>query len=244
MTKQYKNSPIAEVVCEFRFELENAIDQKAVDLFFEEIKDKFPKSKKGQMNKLEVKVDAKENKDEFSKSFYQFDQFFSDDEKTLIQLDKGRLSIHKLKPYDSWKEFYPLIILVFNSYVKSIKIKSIQRIGLRYINNFEIPSLSFDIEQYFNLRPAMLGGLPQDLSSFMVGVIFVFEGGKDDMKVQFLNQTMTNANADKTIFILDMDYFSSNISTDNVEKWITNAHKNIENVFESALADKTKQLFN
>lgn len=245
MNKQYKNSPITEVVCEFKFELENTFDQKAVDLFFEEIKDKFPKSKKGQMNKVEVKMDAKENKDEFSKIFYQFDQFFSEDEKTLVQLDKGRLSIHRLKPYNSWQEFYPIIILAFNSYIKNIKIKSIQRIGLRYINNFEIPSASFDIEQYFNLRPVMLGGLPQDLSSFMVGVIFTFESGKDDMKVQFLNQTTTNT--DRAVFVLDMDYFSSGInsvSTGNIEQWIINAHKNIENVFEAALTDKTKQSFN
>src|SRR3989344_1098889 len=187
MSKQYKNSPITEVVCEFRFELENAFDQKAVDLFFNEIKEKFPKKKKGQVHQMKYEISPKKE-ESFSKTFQEFDQFFADDEKTMIQLDKGRLSIHKLKPYSSWQEFYPLIRLVFNTYIKNIKIKSIQRIGLRYINNFEIPLSTMEIEQYFNLRPSLGGSLPQDLTSFMVGTIFVFEDGRDNMKAQFFNR--------------------------------------------------------
>lgn len=242
MDKQYKNPPIAEVICEFRFELENAFDPKAVDLFFDEIKDKFPKKKKGQMHEMKFEINPKGQS--FNKTFEEFDQFFSDDEKTLIRLDRGRLSIHKLKPYSSWGEFYPLIDLVFNSYIKNIKIKSIQRIGLRYINNFEIPLSSFDTEQYFNLHPALGDGLPQDLVSFMVGTIFAFENGRDNMRVQLLDRM---AAPGKTMFVLDMDYFlikSGSILVSEVKEWIVSAHKNIEDVFEKALTDKTKQIFN
>ena len=244
MSKQYKNPPITEVVCEFRFELENTFDLEVVDLFFDEIKEKFPKKKKGQFYQAEFKIDTKEKKQELSsKIVREFDQFFSEDEKTLIQLDKERLSIHKLKPYSSWQGFYPLINLVFNSYIKNIKIKSIQRIGLRYINNFEIPLSTFDIEQYFNLRPVMEEGLPQDLVSFMVGTIFAFENGRDNIKVQLIDRL---AAPNKTVFVLDMDYFLVNpgsIQINEIAQWITNAHKNVENVFEASLTEKTKLLF-
>lgn len=244
MNKQYKNPSITEVVCEFRFELENTFDQKAVDLFFDEIKEKFPKKKKGQFYQAEFKIDAKEKKQELSsKIVREFNQFFSDDEKTLIQLDKGRLSIHKLKPYNSWQEFYPLINLVFDSYIKNIKIKSVQRIGLRYINNFEIPLSIFDIEQYFNLRPIIGEGLPQNLVSFMVGTIFAFENGRDNIKVQLINRL---AAPGKTAFVLDLDYFLVNpgsIQMNEIAQWITNAHKNVENIFEASLTEKTKLLF-
>lgn len=243
MNKQYKNPPITEVICEFRFELENAFDTKAVDLFFNEIKEKFPKKKKGQIHQMKFEINPKEQS--FNKTSQEFDQFFSNDEKTLIQLDKGRLSIHKLKPYSSWREFYSLINLVFNSYIKNIKIKSIQRIGLRYINNFEISLPTLDIEQYFNLRPALGGNLPQNLTSFMVGVIFVFEDGRDNIKVQFLNRLAADSN--KTTFVLDIDYFllkQGSVSVSEANEWVTNAHKNIENIFEAALTGKTKQLFN
>ena len=244
MDKQYKNSPITEVICEFRFELETVFNQKKVDSFFNEIKEKFPKKKKGQMHQMKYEINPKKE-ESFSKTFQEFDQFLSDDEKTRIQLDGGRLSIHKLKPYNSWQEFHPLIKLVFNAYIKNIKIKSIQRIGLRYINNFEIPLTTFDIEQYFNLRPALGGGLPQDLISFMVGVIFVFENGRDNMKVQFLNRPALDLS--KMTFALDMDYFllkQGDVPVGEVDAWIASAHKNVESTFEAALTDKTKELFN
>jgi uncharacterized protein (TIGR04255 family) len=243
MSKQYKNPPITEAVCEFRFELENTFDLKAVDLFFDEIKEKFPKKKKGQFFQVEIKIDAKEKKQEEKRIVREFDQFFSEDEKTLIQLDKERLSIHKLKPYNSWQEFYSLISLAFNSYIKNIKIKSIQRIGLRYINNFEIPLSTFDIEQYFNLRPVMGAGLPQDLVSFMVGTIFAFENGRDNIRVQLIDRL---AAPNKTVFVLDMDYFLANpgsIQINEISQWITNAHKNVENIFEAVITEKTKLLF-
>jgi len=62
MNKQYKNPPITEAVCEFRFELETAFDPKIIDLIYEEIKEKFPKKKKGQFYQAEFKIDAKEKK--------------------------------------------------------------------------------------------------------------------------------------------------------------------------------------
>ena len=245
MNKQYKNPPITEAVCEFRFELETTFDQKIADLIYEEIKEKFPKKKKGQFYQAEFKIDAKEKKQELSsKIIREFDQFFSEDEKTLVQLDKERLSIHKLKPYQSWSEFSQLIKLVFNSYIKNIKVKSIQRIGLRYINNFEIPLGSLDIEQYFNLRPVMLGGLPQELSSFMVGTIFTFEDDRDSAKVQLVNKL---SSADKTLFVLDIDYFltqPNSILKEEIDEWLEVSHQNISNIFERALTEKVKILFN
>ena len=244
MSKQYKNSPIKEVVCEFRFELEAVFNQEAVNLVFNEIKNEFPDKKKGQIHQMKFKSNLKESKEEFSKSFQEFDQFFSEDKKTLVQLDKGRLSIHRLKPYQSWQKFYPLIKLVFDSYIKNIKIKSIQRIGLRYINNFEIPTQSFDLKEYFNLRPTMTEKMPKTLASFFIGTIFVFENGRDNTKVQLADKL---SNLNKAPFILDIDYFlaqPSAISENEVDVWLTNAHQNVENIFEAALTKKAKELLN
>ncbi|MBU4339221.1 TIGR04255 family protein [Patescibacteria group bacterium] len=244
MSKQYKNSPITEAVCEFRFELAESPSPQAVDLIFKDIRNYFPKKKKGQTYQMEFSVDRKENKEEFKKNFGEFDQFFSEDEKTFIQLDKGRLSIHKLKPYETWDKFNELINLAFVSYKKNIKIKFIQRIGLRYINNFEIPDKTFDIKDYFNLKPDIGNGLSQDLASFFVAIIFVFEKGRDNMRVQLLNKPVSAG--ENPFFALDMDYFLAQpnaLQSDNTSNWLTLAHKNIENTFETALTEKAKKLF-
>lgn len=244
MSKQYKNSPITEAVCEFRFELVELPSSQAVDLIFNDIKKYFPKKKKGQTYQMEFKVDRNENKEEFKRNVGEFDQFFSEDEKSFIQLDKGRLSIHKLKSYETWEKFNELINLAYTSYKDNVKIKSIQRIGLRYINNFEIPNKIFDIKDYFNLKPDIGEGLPQNLASFFVAIIFVFEKDRDNMRVQLLNKPVL---AEKNpFFVLDMDYFlaqSNAIKNDDVNKWLALAHKNIENTFEAVLTAKAKKLF-
>ncbi len=116
---------------------------------------------------------------------------------------------------------------------------------MRYVNNFEIPSSSFDIEQYFNLHPTLGRGLPQNLASFMVGTVFVFENGRDNMKVQFFDRPAISP--EKIMFTLDMDYFlvnpANSVQINKVNQWIANAHKNVKNIFEAVLTDKSKALF-
>jgi len=245
MSKQYKNPPITEAVCEFRFELENTFDQKEIDLFFENIKEKFPKKKKGQLFQAEVKVDTKEKKQEVSsKIVREFDQFFSEDEKSLIQLDKDRLSIHKLRPYGSWEEFYSLISLAFNSYVENIKIKSIQRIGLRYINDINLPPNKFIMEKLFNLYPYLGGDLPKEMVSFLLGVVLPFENNRDYARIQLIDQSKSIENI---VIRLDIDYFLAQPKTVKQEEalgWVNIAHEHLEKIFENSISEEIKQIFN
>jgi len=241
--KQYKNSPIQEAVCEFRFGLEQNPEQAQVKEIFNKIKGKFPVAKKGNFHEVSVKIDIKENKKNLIDNAREFDRFFSVDEKALVQIDKNKLSIHRLKPYVSWQEFFSAIELVFNTYLTVIKIKSIQRIGLRYINAIEMGS-SFEIEEYFNLRPNIVAELPQNLSDFNAGVVFVMGNGTDGVRAQLSNQWLSS---DKQRIVLDLDYFlgkADAVKNEEVFDWLKAAHQSLENIFETAITEKTKSLFN
>lgn len=246
MANKYKNPPIKEVVCEFRFEKDNSIDSKTVDLFFDQIKETFTTKKKAKKLEVSFKVDLKSKKPrkDFAEDYGEFEQFFSDDKKMFVQLDEGRLSIHKLKPYVSWERFYPLIKLVFEAYTSVIEVQSISRIGLRYINNFEIPEVGFKIGKYFNFRPEVKGdNLPKQYVSFYLGTIFAYHEGRDNAKVQLLDR-MTDDN--KPFFTLDIDYFLTQpkvIKKNNAVEWVDQAHSEIENIFEASITEKTKKLF-
>lgn len=102
MIKTYKNPPLLEAVCEFRF-MDARYSKKDVLIFYEKIKKNFPIQKKGKVNQLAFKIDtektAEENKEYISQDSYEFEQFFSVDEKYSIQLDGDRISIHRIKPY-------------------------------------------------------------------------------------------------------------------------------------------------
>ena len=86
--------------------------------------------------------------------------------------------------------------------------------------------------------------MPQTLSNFNVGAIFIMGNGIDSAKVQLANQWLA---PEKSQVMLDIDYYLTKpetIKKEDISGWLKNAHCNIENMFESALTDKAKALFN
>jgi uncharacterized protein (TIGR04255 family) len=246
VNKKYKNPPIVEAVCELRFELEAVPDQSVIEAIFEALKSKFPEKKKPTQQQIQFELNIKEKKEEFKHSSHPFDQFFSADGKDLVQINKGVISIHRLRPYQSWEVFSETIRLVLETYRKSVRIKSLQRIGLRYINRIEIPAATFNEEDYFHWRPTTPDGIPKDVSSFIVGAVFPFEGGRDSVKAQLVSELPVPI-VDKSPFILDVDYSLGSpgtIEEKDIEEWLVNAHNHIIAIFESVSTEKAKLLFN
>lgn len=248
MSKTYKNPPILEAVCEFRFELPDKASEKQVSTFYEKIKGSFPVAKKGKVGSLEFKVEPNKtsgkNQMTHKEDFYEFDQYFSQDEKYSIQLDGGRVSIHRIKPYTSWTDLSPLIKLVYNSYLKSFSPTKVIRIGLRYVNEVILSSDQFSFQDYFNIKASFSFFTEKSQKSIFIGSVFEQEKGRDAIKVQFIEKQTTKTS--EKAFVLDFDYFlaSSFISSNEVEKWVEEAHNKIEEVFESIISDKMKILLN
>ncbi len=246
MNKKYKNSPILEAVCELRFELESIPDQSVIDSIFMALKNKFPERKKPTQQQIQFALNTEEKKEEFKHSSYSFDQFLSGDGKDLVQINGNIISIHRLRPYQSWEVFSETIALVLEVYGKNIKIKSLQRIGLRYINRVEIPVAAFNEVEYFHWRPTTPDGIPANVSSFIVGAVFPFEGARDIAKVQLVSELPVPV-ADKSSFVFDIDYSlasSGAIEENDIKKWLVEAHDHIITIFESVFTEKTKALFN
>lgn len=247
MPKTYKNPPILEAVCEFRFELSDKVSEKQIATFYETIKSSFPVAKKGKVGSIELKVEpdksSGKNQMTHKESSYEFDQYFSEDEKCSIQLDGGRISIHRVKPYTSWTDFNPLIKLVYNSYLKSFSPTKVVRIGLRYVNEVILSSDQFSLQDYFNIKASFPFFSQESQRSIFIGSVFEQEKGRDAIKVQFIEKQAIKTS--EKAFVLDFDYFltSSSISSDEVEKWVEQAHNKIEEVFEGIISDKTKLIF-
>ncbi|MEK7572688.1 MAG: TIGR04255 family protein [Patescibacteria group bacterium] len=247
MPKTYRNPPIIEAVCEFRFELSGKPSEKQIATFYEKIKSSFPVSKKGKVGSIELKVESDKssgkNQMTHKENFYDFDQYFSQDEKYSVQLDGGRVSIHRIKPYISWTDFSPLIKLVYNSYIKSFTPIKVIRIGLRYVNGINFPAEQFIFSDYFNVKFSFPSLVEKNQKSIFIGSVFEQEKGRDAIKVQLVEKQGTQVS--ERAFVLDFDYFLTTpfITSDKVEKWIEEAHNNLEEVFESVVSDKTRILF-
>lgn len=242
MDRRYKNPPIIEALCEFRFEPGVPWDLAIPGLVYEKIRENFPKRR--QAKALEVSVAASPEGVEQQVKTTDRMQFLREDEKALIQVDRDLLAVNHLKPYPTWREFLPLIRQGFNAYCEVASPKGIRRIGLRYINRIEIPGQRIELEDYFELRPFVGSELPQEFGSFIVGIQIPCEDSRDTLRLQLVNATIETPNA--VAVMLDLDYFLAQrdqVPLDNVFEWVEVAHGRVEEVFEACITNRLREMF-
>jgi uncharacterized protein (TIGR04255 family) len=242
MSRKYRNPPIVEALCEFRFEPGAPWDMAIPGLVYERIRDNFPKRR--QVKSFEVSVAA--GPEGIGQQVLTADrmQFLREDEKALIQVGPNLLAVNHLKPYPTWQEFLTLIRQGFDSYLTAANPKGIQRIGLRYINRIELPGERVELADYFEFRPFVGERLPQDYGPFIVGIQIPFEDSRDVLRLQLASAAPETPDA--IAVMLDLDYFlvrAGGVSQDEVFEWIEIAHSHVEDVFEACITDRLRQMF-
>jgi len=242
MGRRYRNPPIIEALCEFRFEPSSPWDLAIPGLVYEKVRDKFPKRR--QVKAFEASISGGPEGVEQQMRTTDRMQFLRDDEKALIQIGPNLLAINHLQPYPTWKEFLPLVRQGFSAYLEVANPKGAQRIGLRYINRIEIPGQRIELEDYFEFRPFVGPHLPQDFGSFIVGIQVPYEDSRDTLRLQLANASVETPNT--VAIMLDLDYFVARpgeVPLDNVFEWVDVAHNFVEEAFEACITDRLRQMF-
>lgn len=231
-----KNSPIEEVVCEFKFK-DSSEDLTIYGDFHNEIGKKYIKKKPRSYQ--EVIINKSESGIEHNIREYRLQQFFSEDEKTLIQIGSNILAINRLRPYQTWEEFLPVIKQAYINYLKITKLKEIKMISLKYINKINFKREQIDFDDYFLFNPKLNEKLGTVEGRFILGSEFRRNKDNDNLRI-----TLTNTNPFKEFkvaFLLDLEYSTiklDNINTKNSIKWVENAHKETEKAFFYCLTEK------
>ncbi len=241
MSKVYSEPPIVEAVCEFRFSSDTEWDLTIPGLVYDSIKKHFPQKNRHQIQGVEIKQEEKGikqivNVDERS-------VFSTNDRKVLVQLGTRLLAINQLKPYKSWKKFNAKIDTALKTLLSKVKIKGVQRIGLRYTNRIEIPEESVNLADYFNFRPYYGEDLPKVVISFKLSSHIPFADERDLCMVQFFS---TPSEKKTNSFILDFDYYlriPQSIENIDLFNWKSEAHSQIEELFEGCISDKLREFF-
>lgn len=257
MRNKYKIPPIREAVCEFRFRSDVAYDIAVPGLVYNALREEFP-------DRLHSPLDVGQPRITFGSirlgspqegspqagigeaiQVVQGLRFWRKDSLDgVIILGQDRLSISHYAPYRSWEAFQPDILQAFEAYKSEASPDSIQRIGLRYINEIHFAQEFVDPEEFFNYYPNLGGDLPQDYSGLNMIVQFAYEEDRDRLRLSLT----TRPDSDKPGLIaqLDLDYsvlLPGAVPTDAVPGWLDLAHNHIEHVFESCLTDKLRAKF-
>lgn len=242
MGRKYADPPIVEAVCEFRLPADSDWDLAIPGLVYEQIRDRFPRREQRTIQEVEIVG----QKDGFRQEMRANERavFLTEDKTKFIQVGRHLWAINCLKPYPTWRQFEPVIRQGFEALTDVVKVTSLQRIGLRYINRVEIPHPLVDLEQYFSFRPYIGPELPEDFGNFVVGCIFVFAEGRDACRAQLRDAVPEDP--DSSAFILDLDYYLARpqaVPTNEALSWVEDAHSHVEQVFEGCITDRLRQTF-
>lgn len=240
MGKKYKNPPIVEAFCEFRFDPKSTWDLTIPGLIYEQLKAEFPIRQPRKV--IGVKISSKEL-DEITHTIQPQDiiQLRSESAPVLIQVGEHLLTINHLAPYSSWSAFSPHIKKSFETYREVANPVGLTRIGLRYINRIELEQDEYDFRP-FEFRPQLPSAITNPVQGFILGIELEYEKKCDVLRIQL---TSTNASTDnQKAYLLDLDYFlqqSTSIDIDRALEWVEKAHSNLEEAFEKCITNELRQ---
>ncbi len=240
---RYRNPPIVEAVCEFRFSADTPWEQNLSERFYDAVKERFPIRESRREQIIQIKTDNK-GTTEHRLEAIETPIFLAGDRRTLIQIGSRRLSIHRLKPYRSWDDFRLTINQAYDTITSLTKATGFDRIGLLYVDKIEIPGDDIKLADYFTFYPHCGEGLPGDVMNFMVGCDFSYNQNRDVCRLSLTRAMPERQGA--SAYLLTIDYFLARRNTvepQNALMWVDEAHNMIKTLFGGCATEKLEEIF-
>jgi len=242
MAVQYKNPPIVEALCEFRLGKDTEWDLTIPGQLYEKVKSQFPLREHRTVQVVEFAFQPQNVQQQIRTEERVL--LFTPDRKALVQIGPRLLVVNVLKPYPSWKGFKPLIETAWEALRQGVALKTLDRIGLRYINRVEFETSRVDLKAYFDFYLYTGARLPQEYASFVAQALFSFAGGRDHCLVRLVS---AESEAQRMAVLLDIDYHwarSDAVAIDRALDWVEEAHSRVEEIFEGCITDELRRILN
>jgi len=240
-----RNAPITEALIDFRIKIKDGFDVGQIETLYSVISGEYPDKKA--RHRLEGRFEFKKGDKPFSLSTETIDGyiFTSADKKQVFQARIDGFTFNRLKPYDRWETFREEAQRVWHLFRNLIS-PEIVRVGLRYINKFDIPLFPQplrDFNEYLTAAPIVPEGLPQGVSSFLTRVVIQ---NQEIDAAAIITQAFEQIIDPKFIpIILDIDAFKQKDRIGEEEAWqaIEELRLFKNKIFFSSITEKTKELF-
>lgn len=251
MSRRYRNPPVEEAVCEFRFAPEDNWDLTVPGKLQVALGAEYSGAPREQQA-IRVELDMAEETSpnlRYGKGPVRV-QLPTADGTRIVAVGPDALSIHTLRPYQGsgslerggWAEFEPRIFAALDAYWKVSQPDGVRRVGLRYINRIVTPKGDMEVERYLLSALPKVKALPAERVGFLNRVEYVY----DDGTRLVLSQASVDTPEDRPGFILDIDANRESaepFGQDEVLDRVGELHARIEAVFESIITDKARRIF-
>lgn len=246
--RRYKNPPIEEALCEFRFAPGQDWDFTIPGKLHTELGDDYPGSPQ-QQKVIEVELRGEGDEPVRYGEKLSMVQLVTKDGKRIVGVGPDVLSVHMLRPYQyvseqgGWDEFRTRIEKALEAYWEVAQPEGVKRIGMRYINKIVVPEDRVRIGNYIKCALPVVDGLPDYQNNAMSRVDYSYEDGVRLV----LSHWSSNEASNQVELLLDLDLIWDNtesVTREEAMLKVDDLHTREGNAFETVITKEARRLFN
>ena len=249
--RRYKNPPIEEALCEFRFQHDPGWDLTIPGKLQVELGEEYS-GRPQEQKAIQVGLDFQDGRPsnlQYGEGLARV-QLVTKDGKRMVGVGPNLLSIHMLHPDQSppypessgWSEFKPRILSALKAYWKVVNPDGVRWVSIRYINKIIVPGNSVRVEEYLRSASPEVLGLPEDYSSYVSRVEYQYADGVRLV----VSQGSAAAAPTRAEFLLDLDVIWESteplLQAEALDR-ADDLRDRERAAFEAVITDKARELF-
>ena len=169
--------------------------------------------------------------------------FVGGEGKHVVQFRVNGFTFSRLAPYQTWEQFRSEAKTLWESYRQIVGALPVVRVGLRYVNQLDLPLPMRDFRDFIRLYPEVSADLTQQLAGFFLQVQIPQE---DLGAMLILNEAMVPPSGpDVASVVLDIDVFKQGLKLESDDEiWnvleALRLRKNL--IFEGCITNNMREL--
>lgn len=242
--RRYRQPPIIEAVCEFRFAQGTADWNPAIPgLLYERLRTEYPETPRQQLGTGVEFEPQSPSSGRISLTPATSVELSDADERNSVVLAPNLLVVRVRTPYPGWETFHGRIVHVLSQFAEVSGEAAVHRIGIRYVNRVVVQSENVRLDEYFNAPPST----PDDFPESLVGVFARFESHYEESDQRDVRLVYTFASAPEengSAFMLDLDvieFFQQAVPLGGALP-LTDLKSKETAAFEAIITDRTRDL--
>lgn len=244
--QKLKNAPIVEAVFDLRFNSDNDITIELLKKISSSLISRFPIITDFYSWSFKAKIEGSTQDASQTKVEPIGYRLINEEKSFILGITKEGLTFSKLKPYNSWEEIEDEAKYILKEIVEHLKDINVTRLGLRYLNQFDIKFENNLVNDYLKILPSYPANLPNIVDSFAI----ILQIPKEDLHstIRFEMQEIPNTNETQRITIdIDISKNDENYKLSSFDVIFAEftKMKNYKNeIFFSSISQKTLATFN
>lgn len=245
-TRHYPHAPITEAVVDLRVQPRADFDPVEFAAGFGGVAGQYPKSDDIFELKASIKIgqagvgqqNAGTTRAHIGK------RFASPDGSYVLQARTTGFTLSRMRPYECWEDLRDEAMRLWPLYRAVAKPSRVTRLAVRYINKIDFSGERIELSEYLNVYPELANSSQEPIERYFMQ--FSSSQGKTGFK-SIINQAGTASGVLGGVsVILDIDLFlDTDVPQTEEEIWAVfeRLHTRENEIFESCITDKTRELF-